>query len=371
MQEEQKEQNQAPYGDQPIAQNMNVASPAGSTSEVGRTIFVVGGMILTVCLIGLITFFGVKKLMRPEGKIVFLSDPEGAYVMDAETQRILGKTPFGTDLSPGTYEFSLTLEKYAPQVLKVVVNDTEEELEFNTALAQKENLIVDTEPEGATIYLDYKEVGFAPASLYVSNGEHEVLIRKEGYVDIYSKISISDDMPQERIQLSLVNSADQALKDEQILADTKMKECKKDCTCQGGDCENGLGVFIFQDTPTKYTGVFKNGSFEGLGRMEWENGDSFVGQFENNERRKGVYTWASGDIYVGEFIGGEMDGPGTYYFSQGHVYKGNWEKGFQNGFGTFIFQDGGNLIGNWSQNQCIDCYCESRNDCTIDFLRTE
>ena len=77
-----------------------------------------------------------------------------------------------------------------------------------------------------------------------------------------------------------------------------------------------------------YTGVFKNGIFEGKN----EKDTKYVGEFKDGSfHGQGTMTWGKGqwedDIYVGEFKDGGFHGQGTYTFGDGEVHVGQFTEG--------------------------------------------
>ena len=101
----------------------------------------------------------------------------------------------------------------------------------------------------------------------------------------------------------------------------------QDQGCATGDCDNGIGRFIFPNTD-KYIGEFKNGQLDGNGVYISKNGNQYRGQFKENMRHGyGTYKWSNGDTYIGEYLNNERHGEGTYFGVDGTVNEGFWEKG--------------------------------------------
>ncbi|MGZ5302573.1 MAG: hypothetical protein ACXWDO_00525 [Bacteroidia bacterium] len=113
--------------------------------------------------------------------------------------------------------------------------------------------------------------------------------------------------------------------------------------CLSGDCVNGLGT------------------------MQYENGDLYEGQFINSQRiGMGKYIWAADQSrYEGSWLSDTMNGYGTYFNKQGvqekegYLMKGNLieidtsNKDFcqygdcKNGFGTYYYSGGQVYMGNF------------------------
>ena len=101
----------------------------------------------------------------------------------------------------------------------------------------------------------------------------------------------------------------------------------QDHGCATGDCDNGIGRFIFPNAD-KYVGEFKNGRLHGTGLYISKNGNEYKGQFKDNLRHGyGIFKWSNGDSYIGEYQYNERQGEGTYFGIDGTVNEGFWEKG--------------------------------------------
>lgn len=86
--------------------------------------------------------------------------------------------------------------------------------------------------------------------------------------------------------------------------------------CISGDCNNGNGVFIYNNG--FYNGNFKNG---------YRNG-------------KGTYFFDSGDYYYGDWVDNKRTGSGYFYFTEGGKYVGNFRNQFFDGKGFYFYHDG-------------------------------
>tara|TARA_Y100000589_G_scaffold272683_1_gene265866 strand:+ start:253 stop:1077 length:825 start_codon:yes stop_codon:yes gene_type:complete len=150
-------------------------------------------------------------------------------------------------------------------------------------------------------------------------------------------------------------------------------------TCVGGDCQNGEGIFKFEDYKdwgyasyegefvdgkmcgegrmfqdgTEYKGQWKDCKKNGLGTIRFKAGSVFTGEFKDDDIIKGTYTQTAnysqrqkgiftGDKYVGEFRRGglAMDGWGIMYYCEGGRYEGEWQRGERHGQGTFYHKSG-------------------------------
>ncbi|MEM6805722.1 MAG: caspase family protein [Bacteroidota bacterium] len=147
-------------------------------------------------------------------------------------------------------------------------------------------------------------------------------------------------------------------------------------TCTSGNCENGIGTYVYRDGST-YSGEWKDGMKHGKGKLEydsgayynglwkadskhgmgiytWPNGNVYRGSFQQNRMSgKGNKTYKSGDKYIGDFLNGKRQGTGTYYWKDGSSYIGEWVNDQRNGFGTFVSSAGTKRSGQWQGGQFI------------------
>ncbi|HFR3977096.1 TPA: hypothetical protein ACHVI3_001220 [Streptococcus suis] len=82
----------------------------------------------------------------------------------------------------------------------------------------------------------------------------------------------------------------------------------------------------------QYNGYVVASKMNGQGKLTFENGDSYQGQFKNGIfHGKGTYTSASGWTYAGEFKNGYADGQGKLTTEGKAVYEGRFKQGiYQN-----------------------------------------
>lgn len=105
----------------------------------------------------------------------------------------------------------------------------------------------------------------------------------------------------------------------------------------------------------KYSGGYKDGKKDGLGKMKYPNGDKYHGMWEQNKKHgEGTYIYASGDIYSGSWESDIKQGVGSYEFGvDGSQLIGTWEKGsFVEG--KWQFKDGGYYEGVFKDGKPTD-----------------
>lgn len=91
---------------------------------------------------------------------------------------------------------------------------------------------------------------------------------------------------------------------------------------QFGDMVEGI---LWEIDGDKYTGSFKNGAFNGKGKIEFKSGALYIGDFvDGSFHGKGENRFSNGDFYQGEWRNHVMHGYGWYYFANGTVWKGQF-----------------------------------------------
>ena len=97
-----------------------------------------------------------------------------------------------------------------------------------------------------------------------------------------------------------------------------------------GGFREGFGVFNDRKNKCTYTGEFHKDLYQGLGRMEWENGK----------------------VYEGEFSQGFEQGDGVLKTVDGRMLKGRFEKGKPVGKGSIITDYGLQRPMTWTTTTC-------------------
>jgi hypothetical protein len=148
--------------------------------------------------------------------------------------------------------------------------------------------------------------------------------------------------------------------------------------CLEGNCINGKGTFVTEEGNT-YTGLFKNGKREGIGKLTSPLGSLYEGDWKNNMRDgkgnyigntnpgiinvsaftyvgdwkkdsmtgKGVITYFGGSYYVGEVYQNYRQGQGKLVLLDSSSYDGFWQLDKQHGKGVQVKANGDKLTGNF------------------------
>ena len=130
-------------------------------------------------------------------------------------------------------------------------------------------------------------------------------------------------------------------------------------------------------TDEVYEGSYVNGVREGYGKLTYEDGSVYEGEFANDlpsgndetmlfadgRRYQGTFIegqmqgygtleWPNGDVYVGTFNANAITGTGTFFWQNGNVsYKGTIEDGKLHGLGVMLWPDGRRYDGAFRQNE--------------------
>ena len=108
---------------------------------------------------------------------------------------------------------------------------------------------------------------------------------------------------------------------------------------------------LAQSDGSYYSGFRLDGKREGKGDMIFPKGDSYTGEWANNEFDGfGVYEYAAAKaVYQGDWSGGLQNGNGFYKCPQ-FSYNGQWEKGWMDGDGVLTFSNGDRYEGTVHEN---------------------
>jgi len=99
---------------------------------------------------------------------------------------------------------------------------------------------------------------------------------------------------------------------------------------------------------SSYTGGYLGAEPHGVGIQINANGNEYKGTFENGKYHgQGIYTFVSGDVYNGIFKNGKFNGQGVYTFVDGTVQSGEYRNGDLNGQGREMTSDGISYIGGY------------------------
>jgi len=108
------------------------------------------------------------------------------------------------------------------------------------------------------------------------------------------------------------------------------------------------GWVVIEGETSTYYGMLQDGAYHDFGKIEWNIGDSYQGQWDWGYRSgKGAYRWADGTLYIGDFLDNEMTGQGTMYWPDGSGYTGEFVDMQFHGEGTRFWADGSVYTGDF------------------------
>jgi hypothetical protein len=117
--------------------------------------------------------------------------PDAAVTLD---DALVGSTPFeDRDLTPGRHRVIVSkegFENYSGVVLVRAGQTTPINIILTPVILAGGQLVIKSNPEGATIFLDDAEMGATPKELNVAPGPHQILLRKNGFEDYTRSINI-------------------------------------------------------------------------------------------------------------------------------------------------------------------------------------
>jgi hypothetical protein len=130
-----------------------------------------------------------KKVFTPApvipGQIAIDSTPQGAQVQIDGKSDPSYVTPFVlTNLEPGQHSITVSKVGYSTDTRAVAVTSANRTTTVIHLAQLMATLIVKSDPPGANIYVDGRDVGTkTPAQVSVDKGQHVVLVRMSGYID--------------------------------------------------------------------------------------------------------------------------------------------------------------------------------------------
>jgi formylglycine-generating enzyme required for sulfatase activity len=131
------------------------------------------------------------------GEISFSSQPAQAEVLlDGKP---LGHTPLlAQSLEAGSYQVEFRALRYLPLVQPLVVSGRRIAQQLDVALAPAwAEVSIDSEPSGASIFLDEELLGTTPAVVEILQGEQKIILRKDGFADWLTELEVSAGQPED------------------------------------------------------------------------------------------------------------------------------------------------------------------------------
>ncbi len=95
---------------------------------------------------------------------------------------------------------------------------------------------------------------------------------------------------------------------------------------------------------------------EGHGSMDYKNGDTFEGIWENDQKVNGIYYFSNGNKYIGEFKNDKINGLGKMEFQNKDKYEGTFKDGKMEGKGIYKTKEGTEYHGNFHSDRKIGSF---------------
>ena len=142
-----------------------------------------------------------------------------------------------------------------------------------------------------------------------------------------------------------------------------------------GDFMNGLRHGIGKDyrQNNKYEGEFRKDKKCGKGKIWFESGDIYEGEFSDNKfNGYGHYIWAKNKHeYKGNYLNGKFNGEGFYKWGENEYYNGEYVNGIKEGEGELSFKDGKKFFVNFTNgkpNGVGIFQDQDGNRCEVEFI---
>ena len=131
------------------------------------------------------------NLKKLPGVIQFKTQPDVDYELFVNEERVKSDTEGGYLIEAGKQNIELRFEKYFSIQKQLIIEGMNQEQQFIFDLEPAwADVQINTDPSEAEVVLDGQSKGFSPLDLDIIDGDHTLLIRKSGYKDLTSKLSV-------------------------------------------------------------------------------------------------------------------------------------------------------------------------------------
>ncbi|XP_035209974.1 MORN repeat-containing protein 3-like [Stegodyphus dumicola] len=120
------------------------------------------------------------------------------------------------------------------------------------------------------------------------------------------------------------------------------------------DFKCGYGTKVWRSLNLVYSGYWKNDKRSDLGEIylpESPENYLYSGTWKRDRRSgHGIEYCRDGSRYEGGWKKDKRSGQGRMDYADGSIYVGQWSKGKRSGFGKMVYADGAYYTGNWFQD---------------------
>ena len=100
----------------------------------------------------------------------------------------------------------------------------------------------------------------------------------------------------------------------------------------------------------EYEGYINNNKREGKGKMKYNNGDIYDGNWINDFFINGIIKYKNGEEYEGYINNNKREIKGEMKYNNGDIYKGNWKNNLKEGKGEMKYNNGDIYEGDWKND---------------------
>lgn len=146
-------------------------------------------ILITIFIFSIIS---LNSCLTNKGKLSIDSYPpnSGVYL----NGEYIGTTPLEQSLNIGKYILEVKKTGYKDYKKDITIERGKETTVIANLEISTGTLIVKTEPDGATVFVDAKNYGLTPIEIGdLEIGEHEIVISKDGYAQIIKKIDVGEE----------------------------------------------------------------------------------------------------------------------------------------------------------------------------------
>lgn len=125
------------------------------------------------------------------GSLTLTTKPENDATISINGKVLKMKTPYNNVIATGTYEITVSKERYKTVTQTVIIHEGNNDVEIEMpAICGKVTLTSNT--SGAAVYIDGKKYGVTPFDKDVIIGEHELSVAKEGWITVNKRFIVKE-----------------------------------------------------------------------------------------------------------------------------------------------------------------------------------